>query len=172
MVIDLSYAKEGPKPGPETIRSINISIHGWVVGYAIFEGQEPRAVGHFRIRSHDTSNKPVPATKKAIGALQTLAKVSLEGKVQLVVAYVPDTSAPLWWLPGVLAMTLRVAIGDTPEWERPVGKAMVDLTAWAHAITGKKPDDPSEVHALSLGASAASARCTPQIITPQTALLN
>lgn len=158
-IVDLSYAKEqrARAQDPDSIRSLSMSIRGWTVGWAMFEGEQAREVGHFTIRDTVKGGTPVPCYQRVMGAMSEAAKLAMRFQAQIIVSHT-KAQGPLWTLAPILALTLGVIYGDMPDWKEHIGKNIKELRGWATLLLGKEPEDETEVLALGLGAAAANAR--------------
>ena len=156
--VDLSYAKSGERPGVESIRSMSMSLRGWTVGWALFEGEQAREVGHFTIRDTVKGGQKVPCYQRVMGAMSEAGKNAVRFQARIIVSHTANTHGPLWALAPTLAMSLGATYGDMPDWKEHIGKDIKELRGWAVLLLGKEPDDETEVLALGLGAAAANAR--------------
>jgi hypothetical protein len=155
MPVDLSYAKEMPPEG-RVLRYLAMSVKGWTIGWAVFEGATPKAVGSFLVKSHH-EGKAVPVHQKNLGALRAVIQIATKFQPQILVSHTKDASSPLWALPSSLAAFLGIAYGDLPSWQDQIGANLKTLRSWVTLVSGKAPSNDQEILAMGLGAAAAQA---------------
>ncbi len=149
--IDLSYVKKGAPPSKQDSAVMIVQTRGWGWGYAIYEAEQPKTTGFFRIPDH-ADGRSLGHARKCVGAFQHLMVLAEEHRFRVLLTEKKDASAPPSSLLPVLSLLVGAGYLEVERgWMDDLGLKRQNLQKWATVLLGKAPEDETVTQALGIG---------------------